>query len=118
MTKDQLRALLATIVPEAIADGRAYRLNRVGSGNVGDAAFAVRGEPSTTLQVDFRRPAIKRLDKFTQRPYRTFKPHADVRATDAANPLEFSDHTYPSDTKLTPAFFCHICDCTGADCTC
>lgn len=118
MTKDELRALLSTIVPSAIADGRMYRYDRVGAGKVHDAAFLASSKPSAKVQVDKRRPSIKRTDPFTKRPYPTFKPHSDVGADDAAHPLEFSRHLHPDASILTPAFTCPVCEQHGANCTC
>lgn len=61
MTKDQMRALLATLVPDAEARGDVYRLKRVGAGTTHDAAFAARGETSDTPQVQTRAPRPRRI---------------------------------------------------------
>jgi len=111
MTKDQMRALLASLVPNADV----CVIGCVGSGK---ATGTVKGKPATKVAVDYKRPSIKRTDKFTKRPYPTYKHHADVGAADAAHPLEFSRHVMPTAQALTPAFFCAVCDCYGKDCTC
>lgn len=61
MTKDQMRALLAALVPAAEARGDVYRLKRVGAGTTHDAAFAARAETSDTPQVQTRAPRPRRI---------------------------------------------------------
>jgi hypothetical protein len=58
MTKDELRAFLAAAVPAAVASGRVYRLNRVGSGK---APSEVRGTPNAIAVPDFRPMRPRRL---------------------------------------------------------
>ena len=54
MTKDELRLLLATLVPAAIADGRAYVVRR-------PAGKAVRDLPNDAHQVQTRTPRPRRI---------------------------------------------------------
>jgi hypothetical protein len=61
MTKDQMRALLADLVPAAEARGDVCRFNRVGAGTTHDAAFAARAKPSATEQVQTRAPRPRRI---------------------------------------------------------
>lgn len=61
MTKEETRALLAALVPAAIARGDLYRFNRVGAGSTHDAAFAARCTPNATEQVQTRAPRPRRI---------------------------------------------------------
>jgi hypothetical protein len=54
MTKDQMRALLADLVPAAIADGRAYVVRR-------PAGTAVREVPNDVAPPDVRAPRPRRI---------------------------------------------------------
>ena len=54
MTKDQMRALLADLVPAAIADGRAYVVRHA-------AGTAVREQPNNKHQVQTRAPRPRRI---------------------------------------------------------
>lgn len=54
MTKDEMRQLLSTLVPEAIADGRAYVVRR-------PAGSAVREVPDDKAPPDVRVPRPRRL---------------------------------------------------------
>lgn len=54
MTKDQMRALLADLVPAAIADGRAYVVRHA-------AGTAVRERPTNQHQVQTRAPRPRRI---------------------------------------------------------
>lgn len=54
MTKDQMRALLADLVPAAIADGRAYVVRHA-------AGTAVREQPTNQHQVQTRAPRPRRI---------------------------------------------------------
>jgi hypothetical protein len=54
MTKDQMRALLADLVPAAIADGRAYVVRHA-------AGTAVREYPTNQHQVQTRAPRPRRI---------------------------------------------------------
>jgi septal ring-binding cell division protein DamX len=76
MTKDEMRALLAQTVPAAIADGRAYRFNRVGNGKakLPKDTDPVRDLPNTKVVPMFKPSIPKRIDPATQRPVQTFKP--------------------------------------------
>lgn len=119
MTKDQMRALLATLVPEAEARGDVYRVKRVGSGTTHDAAFAVRSKPNATPQVQTKAP----------RPLRTF-PRQGVKGAGFAvpttkrfhpdnDPLRYIGTDNTNSTRFThPIYFCARCDCHGPDCTC
>lgn len=117
MTKDQMRQLLTTLVPAAIAEGNLYRFNRVGAGTTHDAAFAVRGKPSATPQVQTK----------PVRPMR-IKPRQGVNGAgfevQTFKPFQTSNqplHPVGAFATLSPPhqpFFCALCDCHGADCTC
>ena len=112
MTKDEMRALLADLVPAAIADGRAYVVRRA-------AGKAVRELPNEEAQVQTKpmRPMrMYRRQGVTGAGFKvqTFKPLQGVDRDHQPYPIASSNDA----TKLTPAFFCHVCDCTGADCTC
>lgn len=61
MTKDQMRSLLAALVPAAEARGDVCRFNRVGAGSTHDAAFAARTKPNATEQVQTRAPRPRRI---------------------------------------------------------
>ena len=61
MTKDQMRSLLATLVPDAEARGDVCRFNRVGAGSTHDAAFTARTKPNATEQVQTRAPRPRRI---------------------------------------------------------
>ena len=61
MTKDQMRALLASLVPAAEARGDVCRFNRVGAGSVHDAAFAARTKTNEVQQVQTRAPRPRRI---------------------------------------------------------
>jgi hypothetical protein len=54
MTKDQMRSLLADLVPAAIADGRAYVVRR-------PAGAAVREVPNDVAPPDVRAPRPRRI---------------------------------------------------------
>lgn len=54
MTKDQMRSLLADLVPAAIADGRAYVVRRA-------AGKAVREVPNDVAPPDVRAPRPRRI---------------------------------------------------------
>lgn len=63
MTKDQMRALLASLVPAAEQRGDVYRVNRVGSGNAPgkpyDITYLSGVSPATNPQVQTRAPSKK-----------------------------------------------------------
>lgn len=108
MTKDEMRSLLADLVPAAIADGRAYVVRR-------PAGKAVRDLPNTDMQVQTK--PVRPMRMFPRQGVMgagfkvpTFKPRQGV------NP----NHTpYPTNiVQAHPAFYCHLCDCHGSDCTC
>ena len=62
MTKDQMRALLATLVPAAAARGDIYRFPRVGSGNAPGNMQAISGVSlATSEQVQTRAPRPRRI---------------------------------------------------------
>ena len=115
MTKDEMRALLADLVPTA----HVYRFNRVGSGNA-SMADTVRVAPNRKVVVQ-RKPMVpKRIDPVTQRPVQTFKRHTDPAtpyyATVAARISARSDATRSALVSTT--FYCAACDNHGAACTC
>jgi hypothetical protein len=60
MTKDQMRSLLALLVPAAEARGDVYTLKRVGSGNAPgkphDLSYLSNVSPATNPQVQRRAP--------------------------------------------------------------
>lgn len=108
MTKDELRQILATIVPAAIADGRAYVVRR-------PAGKAVRDLPTDKCQVQTK-PA--RPMRYLPRQgvngagfkVPTFKPLHGVDPNHQPFPINFIQPNQP--------FFCAVCDCAGSDCTC
>ena len=62
MTKDQMRALLATLVPAAAARGDIYRFPRVGSGNAPGNMQSISGVSlATSEQVQTRAPRPRRI---------------------------------------------------------
>ena len=62
MTKDQMRALLATIVPAAEARGDIYYFPRVGSGNAPGNMQSISGVSlATSEQVQSRAPRPRRI---------------------------------------------------------
>lgn len=104
MTKDELRALLADLVPAAIADGRAYVVRR-------PAGKAVRELPNEQSQV---RPIRPRSMYQRQGIYgagfaiQTYKPFGGVRSDDPVQDRA-ADAT---------AYYCFMCEKFGKDCTC
>jgi len=104
MTKDELRALLADLVPAAIADGRAYVVRR-------SAGAAVRELPNE--QPALRAPRPRRIYQ-RQGVYGagfaipTYKQFGGVRKDD---PVQ--DRV----ADVTP-YFCFVCEQSGKDCTC
>lgn len=107
MTKDEMRALLATVVPAAIADGRAYVVRR-------PAGKAVREVPNAVAQVQTK----------PVRPLRMFRRQGVMGAgfkVPTFKPLQGVDPTHkPYPTKPNPhqPFFCTVCDSHGNECTC
>ena len=108
MTKDEMRALLADLVPAAIADGRAYVVRRA-------AGKAVRELPNEEAQVQTK--PVRPMRMFPRQGVKgagfnvpTFKRHQGTAITYNTNPRT-------PEVEFIP-FFCPICDCTGADCTC
>lgn len=106
MTKDELRLLLATLVPAAIADGRAYVVRR-------PAGKAVRDLPNDAHQVQTRAPRPRRIYQrqgvygagFDIPTYKTFQGVG-------------KDDVSPAYIVNTPAYFCYACEKAGKDCTC
>jgi hypothetical protein len=104
MTKDELRALLADLVPAAIADGRAYVVRR-------PAGKAVRELPNEQPQV---RPTRPRSMYQRQGIYgagfaiQTYKQFGGVRSDDPVTERA-ADAT---------AYYCFMCEKFGKDCTC
>jgi hypothetical protein len=104
MTKDELRALLADLVPAAIADGRAYVVRR-------PAGKAVRELPNEQPQV---RPYRPRSMYQRQGIYgagfaiQTYKPFGGVRSDDPVTERA-ADAT---------AYYCFMCEKFGKDCSC
>lgn len=116
MTKDQMRALLADLMPTA----HVYRFNRVGTGHakLPKEHEPVRGTPNGKVTPMFKPAVPKRIDPATQRPVQTFKPH-DLSATPYYATV--AKNISARDTLRTPdaiPFFCPVCDCDGHDCTC
>lgn len=104
MTKDELRALLADLVPAAIADGRAYVVRR-------PAGKAVRELPNEQPQIRPVRPRSLYQRQgvhgagFAIPTYKTFGGvRSDDRVQDRA-----ADAT---------VYYCFMCDKFGKDCTC
>lgn len=108
MTKDEMRQLLSTVVPAAIADGRAYVVRR-------PAGKAARDLPSDKCQVQTKpvRP-MRYLPRQGVNgagfKVQTFKPLQGVDPNHQPFPTNFTQPHQP--------FFCAVCDCTGSDCTC
>lgn len=108
MTKDEMRALLATLVPSAIADGRAYVVRR-------PAGKAARELPSDKCQVQTK--PVRPMRMFPRQGVMgagfkvpTFKPRQGV------NP---NHQPYPTNsTQPYQPYFCSVCDQHGANCTC
>lgn len=104
MTKDELRALLADLVPAAIADGRAYVVRR-------PAGKAVRELPNE--QPALRAPRPRRIYQ-RQGIYGagfaipTYKPFQGVSKDDPVQDRA-ADAT---------AYYCFMCEKFGKDCTC
>ena len=104
MTKDELRALLADLVPAAVADGRAYVVRR-------SAGKAVRELPNEQPQV---RPVRPRSMYQRQGVYGagfaipTYKKFGGVRSDDPVTERA-ADAT---------AYYCFMCDKFGKDCSC
>lgn len=116
MTKDEMRALLAQLVPTAPV----YRFNRVGSGRakLPKDHEPVSGTPNGKVTPMFKPAVPKRIDPTTQRPVQTFKPHG-LSATPYYATV--ADNLSERDTVRSPElipFFCAVCDNPGADCTC
>lgn len=110
MTKDQMRALLADLVPAAIADGRAYVVRR-------SAGSTVRELPDTDVQVQTK--PVRPMRTFPRQGVMgagfavpTFKPLQGAKPYDV--PYEPRNVT----AKSHPIYFCARCDCHGPDCTC
>ena len=106
MTKDQMRALLADLVPAAIADGRAYVVRR-------PAGKAVREIPNDVAPPQVRAPRPRRIHQ-RQGVYgagfeiETYKPFQGVGKDDVS----------PAYTITAPAYFCPVCEKVGKNCTC
>lgn len=104
MTKDELRALLADLVPAAIADGRAYVVRR-------PAGKAVRELPNEQPQV---RPTRPRSMYQRQGIYgagfaiQTYKQFGGVRSDDPVTERVADGSVY----------YCFMCEKFGKDCTC
>jgi len=113
MTKDQMRALLADLVPNAVARGDVYKFNRVGSGNAPkiDAVGGVRMQTNEQPQV---RPVRPRSMYHRQGVYgagfaiQTYKQFGGVRSDDPVQDRA-ADAT---------AYYCFMCEKFGKDCTC
>lgn len=108
VTKDEMRALLATLVPSAIADGRAYVVRR-------PAGKAARELPSDKHQVQTK--PVRPMRMFPRQGVMgagfkvpTFKPLQGVDPNHNPYPIRAVQPHQP--------FFCAVCDCTGSDCTC
>lgn len=108
MTKEEMRTLLATLVPAAIADGRAYVVRR-------PAGKSARELPSTECQVQTK----------PVRPMR-YLPRQGVNGAGfkvpTFKPLQgVNPHHQPYPSNIKPAaipFFCAVCDSDGKHCTC
>jgi hypothetical protein len=104
MTKDELRALLADLVPAAIADGRAYVVRR-------PAGKAVRELPNEQPQV---RPVRPRSLYQRQGVHGagfaipTYKKFGGVRSDDPVQDRAADGTVY----------YCFTCDKFGKDCSC
>lgn len=113
MTKDQMRALLADIVPAAVARGDVYKFHRVGCGNAPkiDAVSHVRLRTNEQPEV---RPARPRSMYPRQGVYGagfaipTYKQFGGVRSDDPVQDRA---------ADVTP-YFCFVCEQSGKDCTC
>jgi hypothetical protein len=106
MTKDELRALLADLVPAAIADGRAYVVRR-------PAGKAVREIPNDVAPPQVR-PVRPRSMYQRQGVYgagfqvQTYKQFGGVRSDDPVQDRA-ADAT---------AYYCFMCEKFGKDCSC
>lgn len=106
MTKDQMRALLADLVPSAIADGRAYVVRRA-------SGSAVSVLPNDEAAPHIRAPRPRRIYQrqgvygagFDIPTYKTFQGVGK----DDVTPI------YPVHHRT---YFCHICGCSGKECVC
>lgn len=112
MTKDEMRALLATVVPAAIADGRAYVVRR-------PAGKAARELPSTDHQVQTK--PVRPMRMFPRQGVHgagfkvpTFKPMQGVNPYHEPYALPASSYS----RDVAPTFFCHRCCNPGSECTC
>lgn len=106
MTKDEMRQMLATLVPAAIADGRAYVVRHA-------AGKKVRDLPTPQVQTKPMRP-MRYLHRHGVNgagfKVQTFKPRQGVDCTQTP----FANNI----PQTHPTYFCHICDNHGADCVC
>ena len=106
MTKEEMRQLLATLVPGAIADGRAYVVRR-------PAEKAVRELANPQVQTKPVRP-MRYLPRQGVNgagfKVPTFKPLQGVDPNHNPYPANFIQPHQP--------YFCPVCDCDGAHCTC
>jgi len=112
MTKDEMRALLADLVPSAIAEGRAYVVRR-------PAGKSARELPSDKCQVQTK--PVRPMRMFPRQGVMgagfkvpTFKPLQGVNPNHNAYPVPLSNDA----TRLTPTFTCPVCEQHGANCTC
>jgi hypothetical protein len=113
MTKDQMRALLADLVPAAVERGDLYRFHRVGSGNA-PKIDAINGVSLATNEQPQIRPMRPRSLYQRQGVHGagfaipTYKQFGGVRSNDPV-------HDRAADA---PAYYCFMCDKFGKDCTC
>lgn len=106
MTKDEMRALLATLMPSAIADGRAYVVRRPAGKAVRDLANPqVQTKPVRPMRMFPRQGVMGAGFKVP-----TFKPLQGVDPNHNPYPTRFVQPHQP--------FFCAACDCTGSECVC
>jgi hypothetical protein len=113
MTKDQMRALLADLVPPAVARGDVYKFHRVGSGNA-PKIDAVNGVSMRTNEQPQVRPVRPRSMYQRQGIYGagfvipTYKPFQGVSKDDPVQDRA-ADAT---------AYYCFMCEKFGKDCSC